>query len=113
MDYQGRRFRPVVNSPHGQVSAGTLFQYRQAGDLLTGEYAGGGIRHGQLLGLVSAEGTLEFCYHHVTNEGEFRSGVCSSTPEILPDGRLRLHERWGWTFGGEEEGESVVEEVLE
>ena len=39
------------------------------------------------------------------------TGRCASTPEVLADGRLRLHERWQWTCGGEEEGESTVEEV--
>jgi hypothetical protein len=29
----------------------------------------------------------------------------------LPDGRLRLNERWQWTGGAEGQGVSVIEEV--
>jgi hypothetical protein len=37
--------------------------------------------------------------------------MCTSTPEILPDGRIRLHEKWQWTVDESSEGESIVEEV--
>jgi hypothetical protein len=39
------------------------------------------------------------------------TGTCISTPEILPDGRLRLHESWRWTSGDGSSGESAIEEV--
>jgi len=39
------------------------------------------------------------------------TGICTSTPEILPDGKIRLHEKWRWTSGDLSEGESVIEEV--
>lgn len=35
----------------------------------------------------------------------------SYTPEILPDGRIRLHERWQWTNGDGSSGTSIVEEL--
>ena len=50
-------------------------------------------------------------YHHVNAAGELMTGVCRSTPELLPDGRVRLHERWQWTSGDGSSGESVIEEV--
>ena len=31
-------------------------------------------------------------YHQVNDRGELMTGVCRSTPEVLPDGRIRLHE---------------------
>jgi hypothetical protein len=110
-NYEGRRFRPVTNTPNGQVNGETLFVYRQTGDLLTATYAGGGIRCGQMTGVVSADGALRFCYQHVTDVGELRSGVCQSRPERLADGRIRLHETWRWTLGETSAGESMVEEV--
>ena len=36
---------------------------------------------------------------------------CRSVPEVLADGRLRLHETWSWTEGGEGAGTSTVEEM--
>lgn len=55
-NYDGRAFRPVVNAPHGQVTESTLFRYAQTGNLLTASYCGGGIRAGQMLGLVDGDG---------------------------------------------------------
>lgn len=110
-NYDGKTFRPVVNEAHGQVTEATVFRYAQTSNLLTAEYSGGGIRSGQMLGLVDCHGGLEFCYHHVTDASELRSGTCTSTPEYLPDGRIRLHERWRWTFGDCSAGTSVVEEA--
>jgi len=40
------------------------------------------------------------------------TGVCRSTPELLPDGRIRLHEKWQWTCGDRASGESIIEEIL-
>ena len=108
LHYDGRRFRPVTNTSNGQVNGDTEFHYRQQGDLLTATYSGGGIRHGQMTGLVSEDGQLEFCYQHVTDGGELRSGICQSRPVALADGRWRLEERWRWTLGGLSEGESAV-----
>ena len=31
--------------------------------------------------------------------------------ELLPDGRIRLHEKWQWTSGDLSSGESVIEEI--
>jgi len=109
MNYDGRLFRPLTNSPNGQVNGDTEFHYRQQGDLLTATYHGGGIRHGQIVGRVLADHSLDFCYQHLTDSGELRSGRCQSTPELLPDGRLRLHERWQWSTGDRSSGESVIQ----
>ena len=111
IDYEGRVFRPVGNSPNGEVNSATEFRYCQNGDLLTATYAGGGIRLGQMVGLVRADQSLWFAYQHLSDAGELRSGTCESTPELLPDGRVRLHERWRWTSGDRSAGESTIEEV--
>ncbi|BDC49348.1 hypothetical protein F183_A16640 [Bryobacterales bacterium F-183] len=110
-NFEGRQFLPLRNSEGGQVNGDTRFLYHQSGDLLTATYSGGGIRAGSMLGTVAADGQLHFCYHHLTDGGELRSGVCRSRPELLPDGRIRLYESWQWTLGGDlATGESIVEE---
>ena len=108
INYNGREFHPIANSAIGQVNGDTSFLYKQQGDLLTATYQGGLIRFGQIVGLVREDDSLDLCYQHLTEAGELRSGRCHSTPERLPDGRLRLHERWQWSDGGE--GESTIEE---
>ena len=111
MNYHNRTFRPVRNTDNGETSEETLFLYQQDGAILTSTYAGGKIRKGHLIGLVDPEGNIEMRYHQINDQGEFRTGICSSRPEILPNGKIRLHETWQWTSGDGSKGESVLEEV--
>ena len=111
MNYDGKLFRSISNSPGGDVGSETTFRYRQEGDLVWATYAGGAIRLGTLLATVDRDGNLDMRYQHVGTDGGFKSGRCRSRPERLPDGRVRLHERWQWTEGATGEGVSVVEEI--
>ncbi len=111
IDYDGRRFRSVENSASGDVGASTVFLYRQTGAVVWGTYEGGAVRFGTLLATASADASLRMHYQHVTTTGEFKAGTCVSRPELLADGRIRLHERWQWTEGGRSSGTSTVEEI--
>lgn len=111
IDYDGITFRALSNTAGGDVDGDTRFHYRQSGDVVWGTYAGGAVRFGTLVARVDAEGRLDMRYQHVDTSGRFRAGRCASTPERLPDGRLRLHERWTWTEGGEGSGESSIEQI--
>ncbi|KZE69067.1 n-acetylglutamate synthase [Fictibacillus phosphorivorans] len=107
--YNGKTFVSVENSANGEVSSQTIFHYIQEGNVLSASYSGGEIVKGTLIGLVNKDGSLQFRYNHVNKLNEIRGGECYSTPEVLPDGRIRLHEKWKWVEGSE--GESVIEEV--
>ena len=111
MNYNGKSFSPVSNSDNGEVDAETVFHYRQTGNVLTCEYAGNVIVKGHLIGLVEEDGSIDMRYHQVNKLGVLMTGICKSTPKILPDGRIRLHEQWQWTSGDKSKGESVLEEV--
>jgi hypothetical protein len=110
--YNGRIFRSFSNTSEGEADTRTTFRYHQKGDIVWAEYAGGRIRFGQLVGLVLPDSKLEIRYQHVNESGELMTGLCLSTPEVLPDGRLRLYESWQWTCGDRASGESIVEEIL-
>ena len=110
VDYDGRRFRSVENSS-GEVGPGTVFEYRQEGGVVRATYGGGGVRSGVLIATADEEGNLDARYAHVNGAGELMTGECRTTPEILPDGRLRLDEEWRWTSGDRSSGRSVVEEI--
>ena len=111
ISYDGRRFQSVENTANGEVSGATTFAYRQRADIVWATYEGGGIAFGTLVATVDEAGGLDMRYSHVNDAGELRTGVCESTPEVLADGRLRLHERWRWTSGDESKGTSTLEEV--
>ena len=110
-NYDGRIFRSVANSAGGDVDGETTFHYHQRDGVVWATYAGGAVVFGTLIATVDATGHLDMRYQHVSVDGNFKSGRCHSRPMSLPDGRLRLHERWQWTDGADGQGESVVEEL--
>ena len=111
IDYDDRVFASVANSETGDVSPGTTFHYRQRADIVWATYQGGAVAFGTLIAQVQKDGSLDMRYHHITTDGAIKSGKCHSRPEILIDGRIRLHEQWQWNEGGTESGESIIEEV--
>lgn len=110
-NYNNKKFRPVSNTENGETSEETLFHYFQNGNILTCTYSGGQIVHGHLIGLVDENGNIDMRYHQVNDQGKMMTGICQSTPEILKDGRIRLHEVWQWTSGDGSKGSSILEEV--
>ncbi|MGS0526082.1 n-acetylglutamate synthase [Zobellia nedashkovskayae] len=110
MNYDGKKFRPLQNSNNGETTQDTIFHYRQKGNILTSEYAGGKIVKGHLIGLVGDDGNIEMRYHQVNTDGELMTGFCTSKPEITKDGKIRLHESWQWTSGDRSQGNSILEE---
>lgn len=109
--YNNRVFQPVTNSSNGEVDDTTRFHYHQEGTVVWAEYAGGSVKKGSLMAKVRIDGSLDMRYHHVNAKGFLMTGKCTSVPEMLEDGRLRLRETWEWTSGDRSKGESVLEEV--
>ncbi len=110
INYNDKIFRPVVNSENGETSNDTVFIYKQLGNILTSEYSGGKIIYGHLIGLVDENGEIEMRYHQVNQKGELMTGICKSKPEILENGKIRLHETWQWTSGDKSKGQSIIQE---
>jgi hypothetical protein len=110
MNYNDKKFRPISNSENGETSNETLFHYKQVGNILTSEYSGGKIKYGHLIGVVDQSGNIEMLYHQVNDKDELMTGICISKPEILENGRIRLHEKWEWTSGDKSKGTSIIEE---
>lgn len=111
INYNNRNFKSVSNSATGEVSSETVFHYHQKDSLVWAEYEGGAIVFGQIVGKVLDDNSLEFCYQHLNEFGELMTGKCVSTPEILADGKIRLHESWQWTCKDFSKGISTLEEI--
>jgi hypothetical protein len=110
INYNNKTFRPISNTANGETSEETIFFYKQHGNILTAEYSGGEIKQGQLIGLVDKQGAIEMRYQQVNDKNELMTGSCNSKPEILPNGKIRLHESWQWTSGDCSCGNSIIEE---
>jgi hypothetical protein len=110
MNYDGKIFKPIFNSDNGEVSSEMEFHYRQKDQILSCDYFGENIIQGHLLGLVGNDGSINMRYHQINLKGEICTGTCESIPELLPNGKIRLHEKWQWTSGDASQGESILEE---
>lgn len=111
INYHNRKFRAVSNSENGAVSAEMVFHYQQEGPILFCSYQGQNIQRGHLLGMVDDEGNINMNYHQINNAGQVLSGECFSRPEIMGNGKIRLHENWQWTCLDFSKGQSILEEL--
>lgn len=104
----GRRFAAVANVG-GEVGADTIFEYQERDGEVWATYRGGAVRRGFVVGTRTGD-TLDIRYVQLNDSGETSNGYCRSAIHVLPDGRLRLDEKWQWESrpGG---GTSVVEEL--
>ncbi|SDI62211.1 n-acetylglutamate synthase [Winogradskyella thalassocola] len=110
IDYNGKIFRPILNSENGETSSETVFIYHQTGNILTSEYSGGKVKKGHLIGIVDKNANIDMRYHQINNKNEIMTGTCKSRPEILKSGKIRLYETWEWTSGDKSTGLSIIEE---
>ncbi len=111
INYDKRIFKSVANSETGEVTSETTFYYHQKDNYVWAEYSGGEILFGNLIAQVFEDYSLEMRFQHLNKQGELMTGKCASTPEILPNGKIRLYEKWQWTSGDLSCGESIVEEI--
>jgi len=112
INYNGRIFKSISNTDNGEVNTQTIFRYYQEGNVVWAEYSGGKIVKGFLIAKTDENGNLDMKYEHINHIDEIMTGQCHSRPEVLHDGRIRLHERWEWTSGDFSKGSSIIEEVL-
>ncbi|WDF66803.1 n-acetylglutamate synthase [Sphingobacterium oryzagri] len=110
-NYHNKTFFTVGNTENGETSSETIFYYKQEGNMVTADYSGGRIIRGHLIGLVNADGEIDMRYHQINLDNKLMTGRCKSTPELLPTGKIRLHEDWEWTSGERSKGRSIIEEV--
>ena len=111
MNYNDKVFKPIRNTENGETSEQTVFHYKQNQNILTCTYFGGKIVVGQLIGLVDKNGDIDMRYHQINIQGQIMTGRCKSKPEILQNGKIRLHEDWQWTSGDNSYGQSIIEEI--
>ena len=112
-NYDGKTFRVLQAGGSSQTTAETRFEYHQRADVVWGEYFGGEIVAGRLIGRVHSDGSIEMRYCHLDTGGTLCSGECRSEVVSAPNTPLRLLERWRWTGGREGQGESTIEEIVE
>ena len=111
INYHTKKFKVVSNSESGALSSGFVFEYEQHQNTLRCTYHGEHIVAGNLLGTVSKKGVITMVYQQLDKQGVLRTGRCTSTPKVMPNGKIRLHEFWEWTSGERTKGNSILEEI--
>lgn len=111
MNYNNKTFKLKTSTTNGSLSINTIFNYSQKDTIITCTYSSETIKHGQLLGQVAEDGSIDMRYHQLTHNGLFQIGKCCSTPEIMSNGKIRLHEHWNWMDGDQSSGNSILEEI--
>lgn len=101
----------TASNENGLSSNETIFQYYQRGTVITGNYAGGAIQEGFLIGKLSGEVTIELLYQCITTAGELKAGRSVGTISVTPHGKLQLDFDWNWLTGDRSGGKSVYIEL--
>lgn len=101
--------RVVSTADVGAIDADTLFEFSQAGSMISARYAGGKIRLGFLIGkLVADEVTFRYC--QIDREGRIDGGLSTCQIERTENGRIRLVEHFQWESRNGS-GTNVLEEI--
>lgn len=85
-------FRLILNDTEdATLPLGSVFFFRQTGEVIESSYRGGPVRRGHIIGAIAGD-ELNFCWHQYIEDGDLQSGNGRIFVEMLPDGRRELRE---------------------
>jgi hypothetical protein len=106
MNLVGKTFRAVSNSVNGSSNTETQMRFTSDGEVVIGNYGGGTIAAGHVLGKRLGESELEMLYQGARMSGEIRAGKARAIFAKDERGQLRMHLDWQWLTGEPSRGES-------
>ena len=65
INFNNKRFILIDNSENGKVNLDTIFEYKQAGNLVTADYYGGSVKYGKIIAHIQND-KLEMLYQCLT-----------------------------------------------
>ncbi len=110
MNLNDKKFATTENKS-GLSSEETIFHYFQNGTTITGEYKGGAVREGFIIGKQTGDSKIELLYQCLTTEGELKAGESKGTISETPSGKLKLEFDWNWLNGDLSGGKSEYMEI--
>lgn len=85
-------FRLILNDTEdATLPLGSVFFFRQTGEVIESSYRGGPVRRGHIIGAIAGD-ELNFCWHQYVEDGRLQAGDGTIFVELLPDGRRELRE---------------------
>jgi len=106
----GRTFVTTGND-HGLSTAETSFRYFVEGMIITGEYQGGEIVVGKIVGKATGPATIELLFQCVSADGKLICGQSSGHIGINNNGFVTLDFEWSWLTDDRSSGRSSYIEI--
>ena len=96
----------TIGNESGLSSEETIFYYFENNNVVTGNYRGGEIIEGQIVGKRLPNNYLELAFQCITNEGEIKSGQSTGIISINKEEKITLSFDWNWLTGDKSGGKS-------
>jgi len=110
MNLNDKKFVTTGNKD-GLSSDQTIFHYYQNGTVISGNYSGGAIQKGYVIGKQTEESKIELLFQCLTTEGELMAGASKGSISETADGKLQLKFDWNWLNGDLSGGKSEYIEM--
>lgn len=110
MNLDNRKFIPIENKK-GLSSTETIFHYFQNGTVITGQYKGGAIQEGFIVGKQIENNRIELLFQCLTKDGELKVGESKGIISVNKNGKLGLQFDWNWLNGDLSGGKSEYIEI--
>lgn len=94
----------TTGNKEGLSNSNTTFHYFQKGNLITGNYSGGDIIQGQIVGKVIGENKIQLLFQCLTKENELLSGQSIGKIDLNKNDLLTLCFDWSWLNGNQSGG---------
>lgn len=109
-NFNNKKFALVDNSKNGEVNTDTIFEYKQDGDLVTADYAGGTVKYGKIIAHLNND-ELNMVYQCLTIENELKAGKAIATISTSEHNKIQLKLKWQWLTDDNDSGESEYIEI--
>jgi hypothetical protein len=109
-DFNKKTFALVQNTEGGQVNAETAFKYKQKGNLVTADYAGGNVIYGKIIAHLKGD-TLDVLYQCLTTDNQLKAGKAVAKASWTKEGKIHLSLNWEWLNDGKTKGQSEYIEL--
>ena len=110
LSINNRQFITTGNES-GLSSKETIFYYYESNNVVTGNYRGGEIIEGQIIGKKLPNNSLELAFQCVTKDGELKSGQSKGVVSKNDQGKFSLSFDWVWLNGDLSGGKSYYIET--
>ena len=106
-----KQFKLSSKSKLGDIDDQTVFKYYQDNNEIWGEYCGGHVQSGKIIGRKTTENGIEFQYEHVNDVGQRKTGMCRTEISFSREGKLILNEYRMRNDEKKSSGNSILQEV--